>query len=456
MGIYTALSTAVGGLNAQAYALEQISGNIANSQTTAFKRTDVSFQDLVTPSPARRQDAATVQVRSRPTNDTQGDVAGSSVPTYMAIAGDGYFVVGSAAGEVDGRTVFEAGDLYTRRGDFERDQEGYLKNGADYFLKGLPIDADTGNVIGSAPTLIQVTNDLLPARATTTIEYRANVPSYPFNANADPDIPGSQLLNPANFANDPTAAGDGFAQAADETSFLNSTVSGGAVTAYMPSGSNVNVQLRWGKIDNTLGSETWNLFYLENSQATGTDPAWRNSGTDFVFDAEGTLTAPAGDSFTISGLTVDGRNLGDINVSIGANGLTQFDDSDGAVQVTDLRQNGYPVGEFSAVSISEDGRVAISYSNGENVEIAQVALATFTADNALEKRDGGVFAESPDSGVAILGATGRIVGSALEASNTEIADEFTKLIVTQQAYSANSRIITTADEMIDEILNIVR
>lgn len=456
MGIYTAMRTAVGGLNAQSYALEQISGNIANSQTTGFKRTDVSFRDLVTDSQASLQGPTNVQVMSRPTNDRQGDIAGFTVPTYMAVAGDGYFVVGTKTGEVDGRAVFDSLDLYTRRGDFERDSEGYFRNGAGYYLKGLPVDADTGNTIGSAPELIQVTNDLLPAKATTQIEYRANLPSYPFNANADPDVPNTELLNPVSFTNDPRASGDGFVQAQDETTFLDSSISGGAITSYMPSGASLNVQMRWAKLTNTTGSETWNLFYLEDSQATGTSAQWRNAGIDFTFDAAGGLTSPTGTTFTLTGLTVDGQVLGNTTVLFGTNGLTQFDDSDGAVQVTDLRQNGYPAGEFSSVSISDGGRVVVTYGNGQNVEIAEVALATFNADNALQKRDGGVFASTADSGVAILGATGRIVSSALESSNTEIADEFTKLIVTQQAYSANSRIITTADEMIDEVLNIVR
>ena len=456
MGIYTAMSTAVGGLNAQAYALEQISGNIANSQTTAFKRTDVSFQDLVTPSPANRQDAATVQVNSRPTNTIQGDVTGNSVPTYMAISGDGYFVVGNKSGEVDGKAVFDSIDLYTRRGDFERDAEGYLVNGSGYYLKGLELDPNTGNAVGTALSLVKVTNDLLPAKATTDVDYRANLPSYPQTRNADTTVSGSELLNPVLFANDPTVAGDGFVQAQDETVFYDSTVSGGAVTAYMPTGASANIQMRWGKIDNTSGSETWNLFYLEDSTATGTSAMWRNVGTDFVFNAAGSLTSPTATSITIPNLTVENQNLGAIGINFGTDGITQFDDVGGAVQVTELRQNGYPAGEFSSINISDDGRIVVNYGNGQNIEVAQVALATFSADNKLEKRDGGVFAATSDSGVAILGATGGVVGSALEASNTEIADEFTKLIVTQQAYSANSRIITTADEMINEVLNIVR
>lgn len=456
MGIYTAMGTAVGGLNAQAYALEQISGNIANSQTVGFKRTDVSFQDLVTESSAQLQDSAGVRVFSRPTNDTQGDISGSSVPTYMGVAGDGYFVVGQRTGTVDGAAVFDSLDLYTRRGDFERDAEGYLRNGAGYYLKGLAIDSTTGNTVGSAPELIQVTNDLLPASATTEILYRANLPSYPFTQLADTTVPNSELLDGAAFATDPTTAGGGYVEAGDTDLFIRSSVSGGAVTSYLSSGADVNVQLRWAKTSNTAGSETWNLFYLQDTTATGAAPAWRNVGTDFVFDSTGVLTAPATGRVTVSALTVDSQNLGDVIMDFGTTGLTQFDDSDGQVQVTNLRQNGYPAGEFSSVTISDTGRVVVNYGNGQNVEMSEVVLATFSADNRLEKRDGAAFVATSDSGVAVLGAGGKIVGSSLEQSNTEIADEFTKLIVTQQAYSANSRIITTADEMISEVLNIVR
>ncbi|MEM6616134.1 MAG: flagellar hook-basal body complex protein [Pseudomonadota bacterium] len=456
MGIFSALNTAVTGLSVQAYSLEQISGNIANSQTVGYKRTDVSFQDLVNDSNATRQEAAGVRVESRATNDVQGDIIDTASPTAMAINGDGFFIVGQSDGISDGQATFDDLDLYTRRGDFERDAEGYLVNGAGYFLKGLPVNQTTGNVVGTQPQLIQVTSDLLPARATTSIAYSANIPAFPFNQQADPTIPNSELLNPVGYAADPTTAGVGFVGATDEPRFLDQSISGGAITAYVASGADANLQLRWAKTSNAPGAETWNLFYLEDSNATGAAPAWRNTGTDFVFGADGNLTAPANSQLAINGATINGTPLQNFTIDFGANGLTQFDDNGGLINILELRQNGFPVGEFSSVRITDAGRVSASYTNGETVDLAEVTLVAFNADNRLEKRDGGAFIQTADSGPPILLNGNNIIASALESSNSEISEEFTKLIVTQQAYSANTRIITTADEMFQEVLNIVR
>ena len=159
---------------------------------------------------------------------------------------------------------------------------------------------------------------------------------------------------------------------------------------------------------------------------------------------------------TISNLTVDGLNLGDITVLHGQNGLSQFADANGTAQVTDIDQNGYGSGELANLAITNDGRVTGIYTNGETVEIAEVTIATFNSDGNLRKLDGGAFAETEESGAALLGGGGQVVGQSLEASNSDIADEFAKLIVTQQAYTANTRIVTTSDEMLQEAVNMIR
>src|SRR5690606_25253192 len=120
MGITSAMNRAVGGLNAQSFALENIAGNIANSQTTAFKRVDTSFRDLLIGGTAKpsAQTAGGVTALSRATPSVQGSVDAAGVDTYMGISGGGYFVIERPAGEVGGQPVFAGGDLYTRRGDF--------------------------------------------------------------------------------------------------------------------------------------------------------------------------------------------------------------------------------------------------------------------------------------------------------------------------------------------------
>lgn len=457
MGIFGAMTTAITGLRAQSTALEHISNNIANSQTTGFKRTDTSFAELVPNSPPRSQALGVVQAFSRPTNTVQGDISNSDVSTFVAINGDGYFIVGQQTDTADGNPVFSDESLYTRRGDFELDRNGFLVNGAGYFLKGLPIDQTTGNVTGSLPNEIQISNDLLPAQATTQIDYRANLPSFPLTATSNTAIANSELINPASFANDPTTAGTGVVTGADNTTFIDQSISGGAVTAFDSSGQAVNVQLRWAKTDSVAngGADTWNLFYLADSTATGATTAWVNSGQDYVFGTNSQLN-PAINSITVNNLTVDGTNLGNIRLDHGANGITQFADSNGLTKVNEISQNGFAAGELTNIALSDEGRVVASYTNGRTIDLAQVTLASFSADGFLQKLDGGAFRATEESGTPVIGAQGRIISSALESSNTDIADEFTKLIVTQQAYAANTRIISTSDEMIQEALNMIR
>src|SRR6202521_2633789 len=198
MGIFDALTTAVTGLQAQSFALQNISGNIANSQTTAFKRTDTQFEDFVTGDVARQQVSGNVDASSRSTNSVQGSIQTSTIGTYMAINGSGFFAVEKPGSFSDGRPVFDGVQLYTRRGDFQPDKNGYLVNGAGYFLMGIPIDATTGNLVGSVPKVLQFQNDFLPAQATTSINYRANLASYPLTAAHDTNVPGSELLNPSS------------------------------------------------------------------------------------------------------------------------------------------------------------------------------------------------------------------------------------------------------------------
>jgi flagellar hook protein FlgE len=140
----------------------------------------------------------------------------------------------------------------------------------------------------------------------------------------------------------------------------------------------------------------------------------------------------------------------------GLNGLSQFSNNNGAVQVTNISQNGYATGQLASLAITNDGEVTGIYTNGQTVGIAEVTIATFNADGALRKLDGSAFAATAESGTALLGGGGEIVGQSLEGSNSDIADEFSKLIVTQQAYTANTRIVTTSDEMLKEAVNMVR
>jgi flagellar hook protein FlgE len=457
MGIFGALTTAVTGMRAQSFALENISGNIANSQTTAFKRTDTAFEDLVQDNIQSKQLAGTVVAMSRATNNVQGDVQNAQISTYMAISGDGFFVVEKPVSYSDGNPVFDGVQLYTRRGDFQTDKNGYLVNGAGYYLMGIPVDPTTGNVVGSIPELLQFGGGFLPANATTQMQYQGNLPAYPLTPTADPNIAGSELLDTADYTVDPTVAGTGTVVGNDLSTFIDNSISGGAVTVYDVSGAPVNLQLRWAKTDSSLygGTDTWELFYQTDSTATGATVGWVNAGIDYTFAPNGQMS-PSISTLTLSGVVVDGVSVGDIAVQHGSNGITQFADANGTVQVNTLQQNGFSAGVLQSVSVSDKGRVIGTYSNSRTIDLAEITLADFNGVNALKRLDGGAFAATEGSGPPNYNAPGKIIGSALEGSNTDIADEFTKLIITQQAYSANTRVITTSNQMVQDMLNMLR
>ncbi|KRQ94406.1 flagellar biosynthesis protein FlgE [Bradyrhizobium jicamae] len=603
MGIFGALTTAVGGLRANSYALENVSGNIANSQTTAFKRIDTSFLDLIPQTATTSQLAGGVTTQSRSTNSVQGDVQTASVATFMAINGNGFFAVQKPGNFTDGTPVFDGVDRFTRRGDFQLDKSGYLVNGAGYYLQGVPIDPTTGNPSGSSPQVLRFQNDFLPAQQTTRIDYRANLASYPLTTKHDVSVPGSELIAPGSYStgHNPLALGtpsapytdasrsgttqnnkatpsvantaatllsgaagtnsistsfvagdtitvngqtltfmasgtavganeinvddtigtllgkiDALQQTStastisggsitlhsgtnfnltisssntaawaalgftgtvtaqrgggggvgtgqvvgnDNSTFLAESIAGGAVTTYDVSGAPVNLQFRWAKVDSaSLGAghtDTWNLFYQVNPNATGTQVSWQNVNTNFTFSASGQMT-PAIPSVELTNAVVNGVALGSPVINFGTGGVTQFADANGNVQVNQIQQDGFPAGQLQSVGVGTNGRIVGNYSNGRNLDLAEISVATFNGTNFLKRVNGGAFEMTDGSGQALYGKAGTIVGSSLEGSNTDIADEFTKLIVTQQAYSANTKVITTSNTMVQDLLNVLR
>src|SRR6201747_3111855 len=150
MGIFDALNTSVAGLQAQSYALQNISGNIANAQTTGYKGVGTRFVDLVPDSTnSDRQVAGSVTAFSQATISSQGTVSASTIGTYMAINGDGFFSVQKPSAQVDGLPVFNGVTDSPRRGDFQVNSNGNLINGAGYYLMGVPVDSKTGNPLGN-------------------------------------------------------------------------------------------------------------------------------------------------------------------------------------------------------------------------------------------------------------------------------------------------------------------
>jgi flagellar hook protein FlgE len=251
-------------------------------------------------------------------------------------------------------------------------------------------------------------------------------------------------------------SGQGVVIGDDITAFTSESISGGAVTAYNAAGTPVNLQLRWALTSTTGGQNTWNLFYQTDSTATNSQVAWVNVGTNFVFNADGALTSPSGAGITIPDVAVNNQSLGNVTLNLGSGGLTNFSSTTGTATVNTFSQNGYAAGQLQSVAINNNGLVVGTFSNGQNLDLASVTLSHFNGTNYLQALSGEAYAVTEQSGPAIAGASGTISGSSLEGSNTDIADEFTKLIVTQQAYSANTKVITTANDMVQDLLNVLR
>jgi flagellar hook protein FlgE len=295
-----------------------------------------------------------------------------------------------------------------------------------------------------------------PAMGTATVDANGNLTFTASGSNAiTVDPPATATKFGVNVFNALAATGTVIGQ--DTSAFLDQSIGGGAVTCYDVAGSAVNIQLRWAKTDSALygGTDTWNLFYQVNPNATGQQTAWQNAGVNYMFGANGQMDPLIG-TLTLTGVTVNGISLGDVQLVHGAGGVTQFADPNGNAQVNLLQQNGFPAGELQQVAVSDKGRVVGSYSNGRTLDLAEITLANFNGANYLKRIDGGAFEVTDESGPPIYGAPGKIIGSSLEGSNTDIADEFTKLIVTQQAYSANTRVISTSNQMVQDLLNMLR
>ncbi len=462
MGIYGAINAAVSGLAAQARALENISGNVANSQTTGYKRLDTTFSDLVSGGGSKQsnQVSGTTYATSRATNTLQGDIeSNKDVDTYMAINGEGYFVVTSASDVVDGQTTFADSEYYTRAGDFEIDENGYLVNGSGYYLMGFELDPNTGNAVGDSVGVIRIDDQPLAAQASTEIEYQANLPLTPTS------VPIYDGTNPASALLDITGAGVGPGDIApgDETTFLEGTISGGTTTIYNQNGSPLDVEVRWGKTANAAGAvnDTWNLYISSG----GNTPAWYQMGS-VEFDGAGDLTAVnagvngtvngSGDGFDIATITIGEVTTTNVEFSFANGDLTGYSDVSGKASSVTLDQDGFPAGEIVGIAIDESGRINATYSNSQVRGLYEIPLATFDAEQELRRVDGAAFAATPTSGEPDLTGGGAILSNSLELSNADIATEFAKLIVTQQAYSANSKVVTSSDEMLNDALNMIR
>lgn len=445
MGSFGSMLTAVAGLRAQSFAMQNISGNIANSSTPGFKRVDTGFADLVPEQPIRRQIAGSVQSFSRATNTLSGEFLPTNLDTNIAVNGDGFFSVGQRPMQTTS-IVRPSPELYTRRGDFELDRQGFMVNGAGYALRGTMLDRESGLPLATQNDgFIQISQELLgrlDPRPTTSVTYNVTMPQIPRTTNYQDGVAGTELIDPAAL----NGAGNVDQNDADTTAFLRSTLGGGSVTVYNAVGAIESMNLRWGKLN--AATNEYALYYESNSAPD----SWRRVPGSATFDGGGALLT--NNIGPVTGVQINEIAFQDVAFDFG-DSLAMLNDSN--VQPSFIEQDGYGVGRYDSVSVSEEGVVSIAYTNGQVVPVAEIGIVGFYAPNALRRVDGGAFEATRESGdPSIAFARGTILSGGVESSNTDISEEFAKMIVTQQAYTANTRVISTAQEMIREVLNVVR
>ncbi len=477
MSINSAMQTGVTGLAANSQALTTISNNIANVNTTGYKRELTDFQDIVTGSGAFAvNNSGGVNAVTRQTVVQTGELAATNSSLDLGIDGQGFFVVSQGSTQVSTTSSVK----FTRDGSFQPDKQGFLQNAAGLYLEGWPVNPD-GSVTSDSSDLtklqpINISNIGGTAAATTQIAINANLQSSQatttFAAGTyDPTSPTASMstysISPANGTKPdfeitiPVSDSKGGQQNLT-MSLLKTGANTWAYEIWSPhisdaSGNDIASgglgQVATGTLAFT-SSGTLDLANSTSDDLTTSPPTVGTAGSfnpSLTIGASGTTAAVHwDDSLGVAGQTVD------MTLSGSKSGLTQFDSDSSTQSVT---SNGTAFGNLSKVTVGSDGMVTAVFDNGVTRNIAQVALATFINANGLQPVSGNAYQVSRDSGTFSLrvpgvGGTGLITPNSLESSTVDLSQEFTGLITTQRAYSAASKIITTADQMLQELLSI--
>jgi len=423
MAILTSLFAGVSGLNAFGTGLSVISNNIANLNTTGFKDGQVSFADLVSSGVSRAQVGRGVLVNDIRTNFDQGSFEPTGSELDLAVEGEGFFVLRNAAGA----------EFYTRNGAFNVSKDGLVENAEGLLLQGRQATI-TGNLSGQPTGNIDLSTTNSTPAPTANITIDANLDSRA-------TTPGAFVLaTPSTTSNFSTSI------------TINDTLgNGNLINVYFTKSSTTN-QWDYNAVVSAADSSTGSAVVA----ATGTLVFGTNgtlssvSSTSGIFNFSGGATANQAVIFDFGSPT----GLG----GTGLDGLTQFGSASAVLTQT---QDGFSAGSLSSVSIDKDGIVTGLFTNGQSRALAQVRLARFNNDQGLSKVGDNAYVLSNESGQAILGdpnsgGMGRVLSNSLELSNVDLAQQFIKMIEYQRGFQANSRVITTTDDLLQELVNLKR
>ena len=415
MSLYGMMRTGVSGMNAQANRLSTTADNIANSDTTGYKRSSAEFSTLIMPGTGGAYNSGGVTTTIRSAISSQGVMQYTTSVSDLAVNGDGFFVVQDAGGT----------PYMTRAGSFVPDAQGRLVNAAGYqlmaysYANGEPA-ATANGFEGLVP--VQISDQQMTATPSTAGNFAGNLP-----AGATP------VTGPLPSSNDPNA------QYTSKTSLV----------AYDNLG---NKKLLDVYFTNT-GAGTWQVSVFDQSKATaGTSFPYTGgalASQNLTFDTAGKLTGTANISFTVPGgsaLTLDLSKLTQLGT-----GFT----------VADAKVNGNAPSSIQKVQIGQDGVIYAQFEDGSTKALFKIPLADVQSPDNLTAMPGNVYVQSADSGdvrigFANEGKRGSIVSGALENSNVDIAEELTNMIAAQRSYTANSKVFQTGSDLMDVLVNLKR
>lgn len=439
MSLFGTLRTGASGLGVSGASLGVIGDNIANLNTTGYKRNNASFADMMPEGvfglggPAQLGRGATnLTIGSQ---FTQGSLNGSGNALDMALNGNGWFKLSSGTE-----------DFYSRDGSFGVDVDGFMVNAMGYRVQGYNArDGLLSPVMGD----LRIDDGPIPQKATEEIT---------LDIVLSPDDP-----NIANTGDYSVLALDGATEtleaASAEADFSTS------ITVYDSLGQPHEIVLNFEK--DPAAPNTWN--YSAVIDAGETDLGSGQSGFaleiatgSMEFDTEGVLV-PGSQTTTATGTAWSwpGTDPFTLALNVGDNGAEGSARSAGQESsVTAIGQDGYTMGSLTSLAVDADGVIRGQYTNGQELALGQVAVATFTAESGLNREGGNMFRSTYSSGDAAVGAAGTgtrgsVVGYALERSNVDLEAEFVNMIQAQRSYQANAGVVRTADETLQELVNLV-
>ena len=459
------LYAGVSGMQNHQTRLDVIGNNVANVNTTGFKRGRVNFQDMISQQMSGAASPTTevggvnpkevglgVTVASIDTVFTQGNLQTTGVSTDVAIQGNGFFIL------KNGEESF-----YTRAGAFSLDSEGTLVNPANGLrVQGWMAEEINGQMVlqtaGSTEDLIIPVGSKDPAKATENVNFACNL-----NKNTPEILEGA---SPEDIAK-----GTWSTEQKIYDSFGNEHMLNVSFTRVV---GNPNQWQATVTVDPDMADESQTRVGLNTTDGQGNTflVNFDNNGSLLsVTDSAGNLTNPEGQIVLQTSFNVIGANPDEngnptrqtLNINLGTigsqkNTITQ---SASSSSTKAYYQDGYTMGYLDNFKIDSSGIITGVYSNGTNRTIGQIALATFANQGGLEKAGDNTYVESNNSGMANIGTSGiagkgSMLAGALEMSNVDLTEQFTDMIVTQRGFQASSKTIQTADTLLDTVMSLKR